>query len=151
MRDVGWRPSRGHKPPSFDEIAHLHSTIALLIAHHQRWGYRHFVVDHIWRTTAELTDSRNRLLEVDAHSDIRCFLLTLPLDENLRRIKRRQSARAIDEEECELTTLEEERRALFERSGGELGEAFDVSGSPAELVTTMLKQLALMSCRNYLK
>lgn len=132
-------------PPALDEIEHLHSTIVLLIAHHQSWGYRHFVIDHIWRTTAELADLRNRLFEVDAHSDIRCFLLTLPIDENLRRIKRRQGARAIDEEEFELTTFEEERRALFERSCGELGEAFDVSRSPAELVATMLERLAFVS------
>ena len=28
-------------PPPSDAIEHLHSTIALLIAHHRRFGYRH--------------------------------------------------------------------------------------------------------------
>src|SRR5688500_10985670 len=33
-------------PPSADEMEHLHSTIALLVTHHRRFGYRHFVIDH---------------------------------------------------------------------------------------------------------
>jgi L-amino acid N-acyltransferase YncA len=103
-------------PPPVDGIAYLHATIALLIEHNRRFGYRHFVVNHLWRTPAELDDLRHRLLDVDADADIRCFLLTLPLDENLRRIQRRQSARALDEQEFDLLTVEAEREALFNRS-----------------------------------
>jgi shikimate kinase len=130
------------EPP--DKIEHLHSTIALLIAHHRRFGYRHFVIDHIWRTPAELADLRRRLLDVDGDADIRSFLLTLPLEENLRRIRRRQSARAIDEKEFEESTVAEERQALFESSSNDVGEPFDVSSPPAELVARMLLSLGLL-------
>lgn len=127
-------------PPPADEMAYLHATIALLVEHHRRSGYRHFVINHIWRTFAELDDLCRELLDID--SDIRCFLLTLPLDENLRRIRRRQSARALDEEEFERRTVEAEREALFER-GEPVGEPFDVSDPPADLVRSLLLQLDL--------
>lgn len=87
--------------PPADEVEYLHSTIALLVAPHRRFGYRHFVINHFRRTPDELDDLRYRLLDVDAEADIRCFLLPLPLDGNLRRIQRRQSARALDEQEFE--------------------------------------------------
>lgn len=128
-------------PPSADELEHLHSTIAVLVAHHRRFGYRHFVIDHVWRSPAELADLRRRLIAIDADAEIRCFLLTLPADENLRRIERRQRARAIDEREFELRTFEEERQVLTQNSS--LGEPFDVSAPPAELVTLMRRRVAL--------
>ena len=65
-------------PPQADEREYLHTTIALLVEHHRRFGYRHFVIDYIWRTPQELADLRRRLLDVDRGADIRCFLLTLP-------------------------------------------------------------------------
>lgn len=130
-------------PRPVDETAYLHSVIALVVAHHRRFGYRHFIIAHVWRTAAELKDLRRRLLEIDADADIRCFLLTLPLDENLRRIRRRQSARAHDEQEFERQTVTEEREALFKSADANLGEPFDVSGSPAHLVETLLFRLGL--------
>jgi shikimate kinase len=130
-------------PPPADEVDYLHSTIALLVAHHRRFGYRHFVISHLWRTPAELTDLRRRLLDIDACAEIRCFLLTLSLEENVRRIQRRQSARALDEEEFERRTVVEERNALFKDAGGELGEHFDVSAPPAELVKLLQLRLDL--------
>lgn len=130
-------------PPPADELEYLHATLALLVAHHRRFGYRHFVINHLWRTPAELDDLRRRLREVEPDADIRCFLLTLPLDENLQRIKSRQSARALDEEEFELTTVASEREALFENTEGDLGEPFDVSAPPAELVERLLRRLLL--------
>src|SRR5262245_62570546 len=45
-------------PPYGDELEHVHSTIALLIEHHSRFGYRNFVIDYLWRTPAELADLR---------------------------------------------------------------------------------------------
>jgi hypothetical protein len=128
-------------PPPVDEAAYLHATIALLVAHNRRFGYRHFVINHLWRTPAELGDLRHRLLDVDPDADIRCFLLTLPLDENLRRIKRRQTGRALDEQEFERRTVEDEREVLFKRGGDTLGEPFDVSAPPADLVSTLLLRL----------
>lgn len=130
-------------PPPVEELEFLHSSIALLVAHSRRFGYRHFVINHIWRTAAELEDLRGRLLAVSS-DDIRFYLLTLPLDENLRRIELRQSARAIDEQEFERRTVLEERAALFERPHGkELGEPFDVSASPTRLVEALLSHLEL--------
>jgi hypothetical protein len=130
-------------PPPTDEIEYLHSTAALLVPHHRRFGYRHFVINHLWRSPAELDDLRHRLLASDPQADIRCFLLTLPLDENLRRIRQRQGARALDEQEFELRTVAEEREALFARGAGDLGEPFDVSASPENLVATLLPLLGL--------
>lgn len=130
-------------PPPVDERDFLHSTITLLVAHGRRFGYRHFVINHLWRTAADLADLRSRLLAAGPDVDIRCFLLTLPLEENLRRIERRQSARAIDEQEFERRTVAEERATLFERPDGELGEPFDVSASPESLVARMLPRLGL--------
>jgi thymidylate kinase len=126
-------------PPPADELEHLHSTIAVLVTHHRRFGYRHFVIDHVWRSAAELADLRRRLVAIDRDADVRCFLLTLPVDENLRRIERRQRARAIDEREFELRTAAAEREVLTK--GCDLGEPFDVSAPPGELVATMLRRL----------
>jgi len=128
-------------PPPADEVEHLHSTIALLVAHHRSFGYRHFVINHLWRTPKELADLRHRLLDADADADIRCFLLTLPADENLRRIERRQSVRALDEWEFERRAVADERNALYKTACGELGEPFDVSAPPAELVAEMLRRI----------
>jgi hypothetical protein len=68
--------------------------------------------------------------------------LTLPVDENLRRIERRRRARAIDEHEVELRTVTEEREVLENASGSELGEPFDVTAPPAELVAKIVRRLA---------
>lgn len=130
-------------PPPADEWAYLHATLALLVAHHRAHGYRHFVIDHLWRTPAELDALRRALIEADPGADIRCFLLTLPADENLRRIERRQHARALDEQEFEARTVAEERDALFRPEAGDLGEPFDVSAPPDELVERLLHRLAL--------
>lgn len=126
-------------PPPADELEHLHSTIALLVAHHRSFGYRHFVIDHIWTSPNQLADLRHRLSGID--DDIHCFLLTLPTEEHLRRIERRASARAIDERELELAILEDETAALAQYDEGTLGVPFDVSVPPSELVRDMLDRL----------
>jgi hypothetical protein len=130
-------------PPPANQLEHLHSTLALLIAHHRRFGYCHFVINHLWSTRAELDQLRHTLLGVDGAADIRCFLLTLPLAENLRRIQRRQLARAVDEGEFEQRTLTAERAALFEAGSGDLGEPFDVSAPPMDLVAALSQRLGL--------
>jgi hypothetical protein len=122
-------------PPSPDGLEHLHSTIELLVRHRRRFGYRNFVIEHVWRTESELADLKRRLDDAEVH----CFLLTLPLEENLRRIERRRAARAIDEREFEHLTVTEERWAL---EGPGLGTPFDVSGPPAELVARLLRLVA---------
>jgi len=127
-------------PPAADELEHLHSTIELLVTHHRRIGYRHFVIDHVWRTPAALSDLRRRLIAISGDSEVRCFLLTLSIEENLGRIERRQQARAIDERAFEQRTVIEEREALARSS--ELGEPLDVSAPPSELVATILSRLA---------
>lgn len=130
-------------PPHPDSVRHLHSTIALLVEHHRRFGYRHFVINHVWTSPAELADLRRSLLEVDNAADVRCFLLTLSLEENLLRIHRRQSTRALHELELELQTVAQEREALFCAPEGELGEPFDVSAAPEALVVSILERLGL--------
>jgi shikimate kinase len=130
-------------PPPADQVEYLHATIALLVEHHRRSGYRHFVVSHLWRTARDLNDLRRTLLGVFPTAEIHCFLLTLPLDENHDRIRKRQDARAIDEREFELRTVAEERDALFRQTHDDLGEPFDVSARPEELVARLLLRLGL--------
>lgn len=127
-------------PPPADEVAALHEVLALLVAHHRRAGYRHFVVDHLWRTAAELADLRRALAAVDPGAEVRCFLLTLPLEENLRRIAVRQGARALDEADFEARTVADERE-LLAAPGADLGEPFDVSATPGELVQALLTRV----------
>jgi chloramphenicol 3-O-phosphotransferase len=131
-------------PPPPDELEHLHATIALLVEHHRGFGYRHFVINHFWRTPEELADLRRRLLEVDPGAAIHPFLLTLPLEENLRRIERRRAARAIDERELEERTVAEERQVHFGGPEDGLGELFDVSAPPRELAARLLRRLGLL-------
>ncbi len=130
-------------PPPARETEYLHSTIALLVAHHLRSGYHHFVVDHLWRTPGDLDDLCRRLLEVYPNAEIRCFLLTLPLAENLHRIQRRQQARAIDERQFELQAVADEREALSRHAVGKLGEPLDASGTPPDLVTELKRRLGM--------
>jgi hypothetical protein len=61
-------------PPAADEREHLHSTLALLVSHHRRFGYRHFVIDYVWRSAADLDDLRQRLFALEPDTDIRCFM-----------------------------------------------------------------------------
>ncbi|MDA0245946.1 MAG: Gar/GrdA family gentamicin resistance ATP-binding protein [Chloroflexi bacterium] len=130
-------------PPPPDELEYLHTTLTLLIQHHQARGYRHFVINHIWRTPDELEDLHGRIKKLDPTIGIHCFLLTLPLEENLRRIHIRQGARAIDEQDFEQATVMEERAILLGDGNQSLGEPFDVSGSPEALVTTLLTRLGI--------
>jgi hypothetical protein len=125
---ITWSPLTRHRKPRLNICT---QQIEVLVHHHRRFGYRNFVIEHIWRTEWELADLKLRLDDMEFH----CFLLILPIEENLRRIERRQTARAIDEREFEYLTLPQERRAL-EKSG--LGTPFDVSASPPELVLRML-------------
>ena len=131
---------RDRNPPAPDEVDHLHATIAFLVEHHRRFGYQHFVIDHLWRSARDLEDLRLRLAAIDPEAPFQCFLLTLPVEENQLRIERRQEARALDEREFELHTSADERRLLSGRT--DLGEPFDVSGAPDELVATLVGRFA---------
>jgi len=124
-------------PPPADELQALHETIAVLFEHHLERGYRRFVINHCWSTEAEIADLENFLRRISPDLVMRCFLLTLPKEENLRRIARRQAARAIDEAEFEARHFAEEFDHLS-RTSGELGEPFDVSDPPERLVPRLL-------------
>lgn len=128
-------------PTPANETSHLHTIVALLVEHHRRFGYRHFVIDHIWRSPAEIADLRRRL--GGDEEDFHCFSLTLPAEEHLRRIECRASARALDEHEFELRTYADERKALAAFRGDEVGERFAVDAAPNELVENMLRRLDL--------
>ena len=128
-------------PPPVDALGQLHAVFALLIAHYRREGYRHFVLDYLWRSPAELEALRRTLSPLD--DEVRCFLLTLPVEENLRRIQRRASVRAINEDDFERRTFVEERELLAACADGELGEPFDVSAPPEVLADVMSRRLGL--------
>lgn len=125
-------------PAAADELEHLHAGIAMLVEHHRRFGYRHFVIEHIWTSSAALGD----LLERLAPDEVRSFRLALSEDDNLQRIARRATARENDESEFELRTLAAERHALA-AAGAELGEPFDVSAPVVELVARLKRVLNL--------
>lgn len=124
-----------------DELEHLHATLALLVAHHRRFGYRHFVITHIWTSPETLADLRRRLSDLD--QDFKCFLLVLPLEENLRRIQRRANARALDEREFEQLMVSRERQALTDNPDAALGVPFDVSAPLQELVAELQRRIAV--------
>lgn len=126
-------------PMPQDAVGHLHGAIALLAAHHRDAGYRHFVIEHMWRSSDELADLRGCLETVEPAAEVHVFLLTLPLDANLERIARRQHARAVDEREFELRTVADERALLRPDTG--LGEPLDVSAPPDTLVEQLLARL----------
>jgi hypothetical protein len=126
-------------PPARDDQEHLHSTIALLFRHHRGFGYRHFVINHLWTDARELDDLRHRLRAIDGDTEIHVYLLTLPEPENLRRIEVRAAARAIDELAAERILVKEERRALQRATG--LGEPFDASAPPGELARRLLSSI----------
>ncbi len=128
-------------PPYVDELKHLHSTVAVLVTHHQSFGYRHFVLNHVWTSPADLDELRTELGGLD--QNIRIFRLTLPIEENLRRIERRASTRAIDERDFESQTFAAEFEALNQSHADELGEPFDMSASPSDLVKELSKRLGL--------
>lgn len=130
-------------PPALDELAYLHATLSLLVRHHKDHGYRHFIINHLWRTAHELVELQHALRAVDADMELRCFLLTSPLEENLRRIRVRQSAKALDERAFEHDMVMEERAALLANADASPGEPFDVSAPPAELAATLLQRLGL--------
>lgn len=125
-------------PPEGTE--HLHSTIELLVAHHRSRGYVHFVINHLWTSPVELDDLSVRLSRFDDHVHI--FLLTLPVEENIRRIEMRASVRAMDELEWERQTCAEERE-LLDAARSDLGEPFDVSQPLSALVSAMLRRLGM--------
>jgi len=130
-------------PTPDDEVEYLHGLLGLLVAHHRRHGYRNFVIDHIWRSAADLADLKTRVTTVDPRAAFRCFLLTLPESENVRRIERRQQARAIDDREFEWRMSAKERLALAARE--DLGEPFDVSAPVPQLVASLLERVGLTS------
>lgn len=117
----------------------LHATLTLLIAHYQGFGFRHFVINHLWLSHAEWADLEHRLSRLD--QEIYFFRLTLPKAENLRRIQLRASVRALDEQAFEHRTFAEEHAILTAALGAELGEPFEVSDSPVELVQRMLSRV----------
>ena len=129
-------------PPPPDEVDYLHGLLALLIGHHRAAGYRHFVISHLWRTAEELGDLHRRLRIYYGEAEIHCFLLELPLEENLRRIQRRQAARALDERDFEQRTVMEERALLF-GADVRVGEPFDVSAPLELLVGRLLSRLGI--------
>ncbi|RAK52684.1 hypothetical protein DJ018_10830 [Phenylobacterium deserti] len=130
-------------PPPADETSYLHETIALLVKHHLANGYSCFVINHYWSTPAQIADLAERLHAFTSNLLFHCFRLTLPVEENLRRIGIRRASRAVDEAEFEDQHFREEA-ALFARADGvELGVPFDASAPPDVLCHRLLAMLGI--------
>ena len=130
-------------PPPADEAASLHGTLALLVRHHLASGYDRFVINHYWSSAGEIADLEARLRAVAPAVRVRCFRLTLPRGENLQRIARRQSVRAIDEADFEAEHFAEEYAILSMAEGDALGIPFDVSEPPDMLAARLLTLLGI--------
>ncbi|BDA86074.1 hypothetical protein Sa4125_36160 [Aureimonas sp. SA4125] len=128
-------------PPPADETAYFHETLALLVRRHLANGYSRFIINHYWSAPAEIADLRNRLARLTRDLRFHCFLLTLPMEENVRRIGVRRAARAIDEAEFENGRFLEEAAVLSRAKGAELGVPFDVSDPPNLLCRRLLAML----------
>ena len=130
-------------PPPADEAASLHATLALIVGHHLASGYDRFVINHYWSSAGEITDLEARLRSVAPAVRVRCFRLTLPWEENLQRIARRQGARAIDEADFEAKHFAEEYAILSAAEGDALGIPFDTSDPPDMLAERLLALLGI--------
>ncbi|MCP5184063.1 MAG: hypothetical protein H6993_08885 [Pseudomonadales bacterium] len=128
-------------PEPMDTLEYLHKTICLLMSFHLENGYRNFIINHIWSSQRKLEDLVARIKRVDPTQEVRCFLLMLTTEENLKRVSKRQESRVIDEIDYELEILARERAVLYGADGIQLGEPFDVSASPDDLVSEMKLRL----------
>ena len=126
-------------PPPADEAASVHETFALLVAHHLARGYDRFIINHYWSAPAEIADLEQRLRMIAPAMRLCCYRLTLPREENLRRIAQRQSTRAIDETEFEARHFEVEYALLNRAAGTDLGIPFDATDPPETLTARMLE------------
>lgn len=128
-------------PP--DEVALLHATIHLLVGHYARFGYRHVVVNHLWTRAEDLRDLALRLASGSAQGHVHCFRLTIPWEENARRILARArgaDSRTID---AQLRTATVERRALDRARGDALGHPMDAIRAPDHLADLILAHVSL--------
>jgi thymidylate kinase len=125
-------------PPPADEVGSLHETLALLVGHHLSQGYDCFIINHYWSTPGEIADLERRLRTIAPATRLCCYRLTVPREENLRRITRRQSIRAIDETEFETRHFEQEYAVFDRAAGAELGIPFDATDPPEALTERML-------------
>ena len=127
-------------PAQADETGYFNATVTMLVEHHRRHGYRHFVVEHFWPSAAALDDLSARLRVAQPEGEVRCFLLTLPVEANLERIRRRRAGRAIDDHLDEMAGFANEAATLAAAAPGELGEPFDAS-DPPDVLARRIRQL----------
>ena len=129
-------------PVAHDENEALHEVVTLLVRHHLSRGYDRFILNHYWSSAAQISDLEARLQSIDPRFQVHRFRLTLPKEENLRRIALRQNVRAIDETEFEAEHFEQEH-AVLSAAGDKLGIALDVSGPPDVLAARLIEALAI--------
>ena len=132
-------------PPPANELECLHRTLALVVHHQLSQGYDRFIINHFWSTRAEIAAFEAQLEAIAATVQIRCFRLVISREENLRRIARRQVARAIDEADFEKGQFVKEYAVLSKSRGTELGAPFDASDPPEVLARRLAALLDLPS------
>jgi hypothetical protein len=113
--------------------------MALLVTHHNRFGYRHCVINHRWRALSEPADLRRRV----ESEDLRRFTRTRSLEDHLQRTVQRARTRATDDVDDERQAVIEEWEALRAWSNGEPGKSLEVNAAPAELVETLMHRLRI--------
>ena len=124
-------------PPPEDEVVALHELVALIARHQADRGYRRFVINHLWRSTAEFDDLERRLTAALGEVRIQRLLLMLDESQNRQRIEQRRTARIIDERASEETHFTNERALFAQILDDSLGLPIDASGTPEQLVATV--------------
>lgn len=128
-------------PAPENALEHLHAGLVLLMEHHWRFGYRNFVVNHVWLSVEELADFTRRIKFPEL--PLFCYRLTLERRINLSRIAARARVRALDESEFERQAFDRESELLDRAVGDTLGVPFDVSAPPTQLVQSLLAHLEM--------
>ena len=129
-------------PPPEDELEALNQTLAVLVFHHMAQGYRRFIIDHFWASPSEIEDLRSKLASSVGNLRLEVFRLTLDEENNRKRIEKRRAARAIDEAAEEDANFDRESKQL-RASGDTLGQPFDASDAPQQLVARLQAELKI--------
>lgn len=120
---------------SESRIEHLYSTFAVNIAHHQSYGYQHFIINYVF----ESPESLKKLIKYLEPLDDKIF--TFRLFASISEIQRRICKRATDQMEWELNRCIELTN-IMEPFGDNLGERLDVTNlTPEEITKYILNKI----------
>jgi GrpB-like predicted nucleotidyltransferase (UPF0157 family) len=110
-------------------IEYLYQTLYLLVDHHRRHGYPHFVINYVFEEAQSLNRLRSLLMELD--DVIYAFRLVCNPQEAERRIRQRCQSAGLDAKRLAWEISRAAQLAEIQRTAalhGDLGYAIDTSG-----------------------